>query len=143
MLFSKSCEYGLKATLFLAKNPDGSKTGIRQLADELEIPMPYLNKVLQILVKNGIISSSKGRNGGFYLTEYERKHPLIKVVQVIDGDAIFQHCGLGLKNCSSEQPCPLHNDIKAYRENLKLTLSINTIEMMSKNVALGITYLSR
>ena len=143
MLFSKSCEYGLKATLFLAKNHSGNKTGIKRLADELEIPMPYLNKVLQILVKNGLISSSKGRNGGFFLTEREVKQPLIKIVQAIDGDAIFKHCGLGLKTCSSEQPCPLHDDIKAYRENLELKLSINTIEMMSRDIAIGITFLSR
>jgi len=143
MFFSKSCEYALRATLFLAKNDDRKKIGVQHIAEELNVPMHYLNKVMQTLVKNNIVSSSKGRNGGFYLTDEEINLPLINVVHAIDGKDVFDQCGLGLKECSNEHPCPLHDDIKAYRENLKLALSENSIEVLSEGVSNGKTFLAR
>jgi Rrf2 family protein len=142
MFFSKSCEYALRATLFLARNRDQKKTGVQYIAEELNVPMHYLNKVMQTLVKNNIVSSSKGRNGGFYLTDEEINLPLINVVHAIDGKDVFDQCGLGLKECSNAHPCPLHDDIKAYRENLKLALSENSIEVLSEGVSDGKTFLA-
>jgi Rrf2 family protein len=124
MFFSKSCEYALRATMYLAKNNGMDKTGIHTIAKDLDLPLHYLSKVMQTLVKNNIISSVKGRNGGFYLNQNELNEPLMRVVQSIDGEDVFLKCGLGISNCSSKRPCPLHNDIKAYRENLQLALSI-------------------
>ena len=143
MFFSKSCEYALRATLYLAKNQGGQKVGIQTIADELDAPMHYLNKVMQTLVKQGIVSSSKGRNGGFYLTDHEVNQPLINVVHTLDGVDVFNRCGLGLKECSNEHPCPLHDDIKAYRENLKLALTENSIVSLSEGILAGDTFLSR
>lgn len=127
MFFSKSCEYALRATLYIAKNGNIQKVGIRVIAEDLDVPMHYLSKVMQILVKQKIISSVKGRNGGFYLTESEINKPLIRIVHAIDGEDIFRKCALGIKNCSSKQPCPLHYDIKDYRDNLMKALSSNSI----------------
>ena len=118
------------------------KTGVQYIAEELNVPMHYLNKVMQTLVKNNIVSSSKGRNGGFYLTDEEINLPLINVVHAIDGKDVFDQCGLGLKECSNAHPCPLHDDIKAYRENLKLALSENSIEVLSEGVSDGKTFLA-
>ncbi len=143
MFFSKSCEYALRATMFLAKNNGQEKIGIHSIAESLDVPKDYLSKVMQILVKQNVVSSIKGRNGGFYLNENEINAPLIRIVHAIDGEEIFLKCGLGIKNCSSKKPCPLHNDIKAYRENLSLALSSTSLKATVENNVNGITYLSR
>ena len=143
MFFSKSCEYALRATLFLAQNKSEEKLGISTIASKLDIPEAYLSKVMQTLVKHKIVSSSKGRNGGFYLSKNELNEPLVRIVHAIDGDDVFLKCGLGIKDCSSTKPCPLHNDIKAYRENLRLALSTNTINSMQSDLQNGLTFLRR
>ena len=127
MFFSKGCEYALRATMYLAQYDGNEKVGIHVIAKDLDVPMHYLSKVMQILVKNGVISSNKGRNGGFYLTESEVNEPLIRIVHAIDGVEVFRKCGLGIKDCSSKQPCPIHYDIKDYRDNLMKVLSNNSI----------------
>lgn len=127
MFFSKGCEYALRATIYLAKNGGTEKVGIHIIAKDLDVPMHYLSKVMQILVRNGVISSIKGRNGGFYLSESEVNEPLIRIVHAIDGMEVFRKCGLGIKDCNSKQPCPLHNDIKDYRDNLMKVLSNSSI----------------
>jgi len=139
MFFSKSCEYALRATMYLAKNAGMQKVGISVIAKDLDIPMFYLSKVMQNLVKHEIINSAKGRNGGFYLTDSEINKPLIRIVHAIDGEDIFKKCALGIKNCSSKQPCPLHNDIIEYRENLKGVLTESSIASTKE----GVTFLSK
>jgi Rrf2 family transcriptional regulator, iron-sulfur cluster assembly transcription factor len=143
MFFSKSCEYALRATMYLAKNAINKNIGIQIIAEDLNVPMHYLSKVMQTLVKHEIISSIKGRNGGFYLSENEVNKPLIRIVHAIDGEDVFRKCGLGISDCSNKRPCPLHNDIKAYRENLKLALSSNTIGSTRNGTTKGSTFLSR
>jgi Rrf2 family transcriptional regulator, iron-sulfur cluster assembly transcription factor len=143
MFFSKSCEYALRATMYLAKAKENERIGIKVIAKALNLPPDYLNKVMQQLVKSDLVSSVKGRNGGFYLTQNERNIPLIKIVHAIDGEVIFRKCGLGIDNCSSKKPCPLHNDIKAYRDNIKLALSNNSIGSTLHDLEAGITFLSR
>ena len=142
MFFSKSCEYALRATMFLAQEEEHN-VGIHTIAQKLDIPESYLSKVMQQLVKEGVVSSIKGRNGGFFLSSSEINEPLIRIVQAIDGPNVFLKCGLGIKDCSNTKPCPLHNDIKAYRENLKLALSNSSIKSTKKDIASGEFYLQR
>ena len=143
MFFSKSCEYALRSTMYLAKNASDKKIGIHTIASDLDIPVHYLSKVMQTLVKHNIVSSIKGRNGGFYLSENEINKPLIRIVHAIDGEEVFRKCGLGINDCNSDKPCPLHNDIKAYRENLRLALATKSLESSRKEALLGNTFLMR
>ena len=143
MFFSKSCEYALRATMYLAKAKANERIGIKVIAKDLSLPSDYLNKVMQSLVKHDLVSSVKGRNGGFFLTKSARNKPLLKIVDAIDGETIFLKCGLGIYNCSSKKPCTLHNDIRAYRDNLKLALSNNSIGSTHKDITSGVTFLSR
>ncbi len=127
MFFSKSCEYALRSILYLASKQSEKKTGIKIIAEELGIPSHFLGKIMQSLVKHNIVSSTKGKNGGFHLTEEELDLPLINVIHVIEGDDVFNKCGLGLKSCSNQHPCPIHNDIVNLRDKLKKILSERSI----------------
>ena len=143
-MISKKCKYALRAVLFLAvESTMEKKLNIRDVAERLKMPMPYLGKILQELVRKNIISSIKGPNGGFYLTESNLQIPLIKVVEVMDGLSFFETCGLGLEECSEARPCPIHDEFKKAREHLKNTFQTKTIEEMSADIKANHVFLVR
>ncbi len=141
-MFSKSCEYGIRAALYLAANSSSEKRiGIIPIADNLEIPSPFLGKILQKLAKEGVIHSAKGPNGGFYTTEEDIEKPMITVINVLDGPEVFTSCAAGLKQCSDEKPCPLHNDVKPFRDALRNSLTKKTIKVFADTLENDGTFL--
>lgn len=137
-MFSKSCEYGIRAIIYIAaENEKGKKVGIAEICENIEAPAHFTAKILQILSRNRIVNSQKGVNGGFYMDQYQRELKLIEIVTAIDGKAIFTGCGLGLKQCSESNPCPLHNKFKAIRNDLKKMLESTTIDELGKNLKKG------
>lgn len=109
-MFSKSCEYGMRATLLIAQQSlQGNKIGVKTISEEIGSPEAFTGKILQELTKNNIIRSIKGPYGGFLIgLEEMKKIKLCDVVKAIDGDKIFERCALGLKKCSESTPCHLH-----------------------------------
>lgn len=142
-MFSKSCEYALKAILHIASGSvNGTKMGIKEIAGELDLPQPYLSKILQILVKHNIIQSSKGRNGGFYLNESSSKIKIIYIIEKLDGLHQLTKCGLGLKECSNSHPCPIHEVYKPHREKLRAILEEKTINDLNKIILKGKAFIN-
>ncbi len=134
-MFSKSCKYAIRATLYLAVHSDESnKINATQMAVELDIPSHLLAKVLQQLSKSQLITSSKGPGGGFYLTPQNRNITIEKIVHSIDGPQVFDFCILGLAACSTENPCPLHIQVFGYRAGLKYQLENLTVNEMAERI---------
>lgn len=128
-IFSKSCEYGMRAVFYIARSThEGRKVGIKEIAENIKSPEPFLAKILQKLSKEGIVQSVKGPNGGFFLNEDNLKRPIADIVISIDGNNLLVGCGLGLDYCSEEKPCPLHHEFKDIR---------NQINNMLKNTSIG------
>ncbi|MFN8287979.1 MAG: Rrf2 family transcriptional regulator [Chitinophagales bacterium] len=143
MMFSKSCEYAIKAVLHICQyTRNGGRLGIKEIAEEIESPEPFTAKVLQELARKGIISSAKGPGGGFYIDPKAKPIPMMKVVEAIDGMGAFEKCGLGLKECSEDHPCPIHKEFKSYSARLKNLLTYKTVQEMAKSLAEGRTYIS-
>lgn len=141
-MFSKSCEYGIRAVLYIAANSSIDKRiGIIPIAEKLEIPSPFLGKILQKLAREGVIHSAKGPNGGFYTTEEDIEQPMINVIHTLDGPDVFTSCAAGLKECSDEKPCPLHDDIKPFRNALKNSLTSKTMKEFADTLENDGTYL--
>ncbi|WGH75493.1 Rrf2 family transcriptional regulator [Tenacibaculum tangerinum] len=128
-MFSKSCEYGLRATIFVAEQSvSDTKVGVKAIAAAIDSPEAFTGKILQILTKNNIIDSIKGPYGGFTIDKDNlKKIRLSDVVRVLDGDRIYTGCGLGLKQCSDNSPCPLHFKFVEIRDNLRKMLEGNTL----------------
>jgi Rrf2 family protein len=110
------------------------KLSMAEVAEELKIPKAFTGKILQELVKNQIISSVKGPNGGFYLTEENKQKPVIDIIHVVDGLDFFKKCGLGLSKCSDTKPCPFHEEFKKVREALNEMFTQSTISFLSKEI---------
>ena len=117
-MFSNSTKYAIRTVLFLAKNGDKKYT-VPELGTELDIPKPFLSKILQQLSKNGIISSTKGRGGGFFLDKSNLKKKMIDIIITIEGHNIFDKCVLGLPECSNKNPCWLHDDYSDFKNKME------------------------
>ncbi len=141
-MFSKACEYAMRAMIYIVrKTADGSKAGIKEIARFTDSPEPFVAKVLQTLSRQGLVSSSKGPHGGFYIDDKDRKIPLIEIVKAIDGDSLLLSCGLGFKNCSERKPCPIHFQYKRIREQMVEMLESNNIEDLADGLVKGETFL--
>ena len=104
-MFSKACEYGIRAMLHIARTSKvGTRVGIRDIAKAIDSPEPFMAKILQDLSRKGLVLSIKGPNGGFYMNEVHQKISLAEIVTAIDGDQLFNGCGLGLKACNEKKP---------------------------------------
>ena len=143
-VFSKTCEYAIRSVFFIAhRTASGNKVGIKEIANGIDSPEHFLAKILQDLSRKGIVQSAKGPNGGFYMEETALKRPLADVVEAVDGKSIFTGCGLGLAYCSETNPCPLHHEFKAIRNQLRDLLEQTMIKDFSENLNLGITSLKK
>lgn len=142
-MFSKSCEYAIRASIFIATHccKDG-KVGLKEIANEIDSPIAFTAKILQVLVKNNIIKSSKGVGGGFMISKDELKSiKLSDIVMAIDGDSVFLRCGLGLSNCSEDHPCPVHDKFKFVKKDLIYMLENTNLEELSLGIKKGQTFL--
>ena len=141
-MFSKACEYGIRATVYIASEANEiRKVGIPEICEHIEAPLHFTAKILQALSRRHIISSQKGLNGGFFLDENQKKKPLKEIVEAIDGTNIFIGCGLGLKQCSETKPCPIHNQFKEIRSKLTVMMESTTIETLAQKLKNGETVL--
>ena len=99
-MLSNSCRYGIRAVIYIASQPsEKGKTGIKQISKDLNLPTPFLAKILQQLAKQKILSSSKGPHGGFSLLKDPRKITLLDIVKTIDGKDIFTNCVMHNSTC--------------------------------------------
>ena len=141
-MLSLSCKAGIKAVIFLGSRfESGDKSGIKEISKHINENEHTVGKILQKLVKNNIIKSVKGPNGGFYITQKQKSQPIINIVEAIDGKDVFKQCGLGLTKCSESRPCPFHNDFKPVRELFKNMCIEKKVSDLYQNVNNGLSYL--
>lgn len=132
-MFSKACEYGIRSCIYIAKESLlETKISLKEVAKAIESPPAYTSKILQLLSRNSIINSEKGPTGGFFMNENQlNTFTLSSIVAAIDGDSIYTGCGLGLKNCNELKPCPLHNQFKSVRNELRNMLETTLIKELA------------
>ena len=141
-MLSLTCKTAIKAVIYLAsKFESGEKAGIKEIAEFIDASQHTVGKMLQTLVKENIINSSKGPNGGFYITTKQKNQPIINAINAIDGKEVFNECGLGLSKCSATHPCPMHNDYKKIRDQFKVICQQNTVADLCETVNDGLAYL--
>ncbi|MBK9981754.1 MAG: Rrf2 family transcriptional regulator [Saprospiraceae bacterium] len=127
-MFSKTCEYGIKAMIFVAqKSKDGSRVGIKEIAKGTDAPEHFIAKIMQELSRKKLVHSIKGPNGGFYFDKSDLKTSLADIVKALDGNAIYTDCALGLKTCNAKKPCPVHHQFQDIKKNLIKMIEENTI----------------
>ena len=142
-MLSLTCKTAIKAALYLSsRTPADQKPGIREIAKAINANEHTVGKLLQTLVKNNVINSTKGPSGGFYISKEQLSQPLMAIVEAIDGDALFTECGLGLSKCSALHPCPIHNEYQEGRKLLEKLFKTNKISDLRGIVSKGAAYLT-
>ena len=131
MIFSRPCEYAIRALTHMAASP-AEITSALEIAKAEDVPLPVLSKVLQELVRKGLLESRRGPGGGFRLSRRPELIMLRDIVAAIDGLDHFMDCVAGLKVCSEEAPCPLHNTWKGMRTQILTSLETTTLTQMSQ-----------
>lgn len=141
-MLSLTCKTAIKAVVYLAsKFESGERDGIRGIAEFIGASEHTVGKMLQTLVKEGVINSVKGPRGGFFITAKQMNQPVIRIVEAIDGKEVFKQCGLGLSRCSSTHPCPLHDDYKEVRDRFEKMCREKKVSDLCAPVASGLAYL--
>ena len=141
-MLSLTCKTAIKAVIYLAsKFESEEKSGIKEIAEYINASEHTVGKVLQTLVKKGVINSLKGPTGGFFITARQINQPIINIVISIDGKDVFNQCGLGLSKCSATYPCPIHDDYKAVRDLFEKMCRQKNVKDLCDPVNSGVAYL--
>ena len=119
MMLSRASKYAILSTLFLCEHSSvDNKISVKVIAESIDVPNPFLAKLFQQLVRGKIISSTKGPNGGFYLSEENSKKNVCDIIENIDGLNKLNECFLGLNECDSKNPCPVHFIVEPFKNNI-------------------------
>lgn len=118
-MLSNTCKYAIRAVIYLAYHfEEGKKIGIKQISDQLDIPTPFLGKILQSLVKKKLLVSTKGPNGGFALGTKGHNISLYDIVVAVDGDDMFHNCLIGNHPCQQgNTTCSVHDSYYVLRND--------------------------
>lgn len=144
-MFSKACQYGIKASVYIAQqSADGKRVSLKDIAENIDTPVAFTAKILHLLAKDNILSSMKGPTGGFYLQPGKSQEvKLSDIVSSIDGDDIYKGCALGFNTCDATRPCPMHHKFIDIRNDLKSMLENTSLYELAHDLVEEPTFLKR
>ncbi|MBK6936501.1 MAG: Rrf2 family transcriptional regulator [Chitinophagaceae bacterium] len=141
-MLSLTCKTAIKAVVYLAsKYQSGQKAGIKEIAEFIDASEHTVGKMLQVLVKESVINSTKGPNGGFFISLKQMNQPIINIVESVDGKEVFRQYNLKFNKCSSSHPCPIHNDYKSVRDLFEKMCREKNVIDLCEPVNSGLAYL--
>jgi Rrf2 family protein len=132
LIFSRSCQYAIRAVIYLSREQNGRSIHVREISDALKIPHHFLGKILQILTRDGIVSSAKGSNGGFRLGKPAGEIRLMEIVHSVDGPSSMDKCILGFPECVEDDPCPLHDGWRESKAIIMRMLSETRVDELAE-----------
>jgi len=131
MVFSKSFGYALRGILYVAVMSEKKKrVQLDEIAESLRIPRHFLGKIMKRLVKYGVLDSVKGPYGGFSINKTTMDIPIIRIVEITGESEKYKMCALGMHQCDSTHPCPLHDKIDAIKREWIRIMSENAIGIL-------------
>ena len=134
MILSKSFGYALRGILYVATMQDEKRNvQVDEIANTLSVPKHFLGKIMQQVVKAGLLKSTKGPYGGFTITNSTLTSPLIDLINITDGMDQFRFCVLKLRTCNGTNPCPLHYEMEEIRGKYLMVFKETTIGDLLKD----------
>lgn len=134
-MFNKETEYALRGLIYIKlQNIRNHRPGTAEVSREIEAPPFFTAKILQRLVRHGFLESLKGKNGGFYFDPEKPDLPLKSLISATEGDRSFSGCGIGMKHCDENNPCPLHEKYAPIRDSINKLVSGETVQSLAEKV---------
>jgi len=137
MILSRTSQYAIQALIFVATQPRGVPVLIRTIAEHLDVPLPYLAKIMQNLSRGKLIDSFRGRQGGVCLCEGGENTDLMQILTLIEGPGLTENCVLGLKVCKDETACPMHTQWQPIKSRIVKLLTRQTLGKLAAAVQSG------
>lgn len=138
-MLSNTCKYALRALIYLGKfSEEDKRIGIKKISEDLGLSSPFLGKILQNLVKQKLLISTKGPNGGFSLARAATEISLWDIVIKVDGEEFFTNCLISLEPCKTHDPtkplCPVHNQYEKLRTEICGFYKETSLELISQDI---------
>lgn len=138
-MLSNTCKYALRALIYLGKfSEDDKRIGIKKISEDLGLSSPFLGKILQNLVKQKLLVSTKGPNGGFSLARDASEITLWNIVTKVDGEEFFSNCLISLEPCithdSNKPLCPVHSQYDKLRKEIEAFYNETSLEVISADI---------
>ncbi|HPF52791.1 MAG TPA: Rrf2 family transcriptional regulator [Draconibacterium sp.] len=138
-MLSNTCKYALRALIYLGKfSKEDKRIGIKKISEDLHLSSPFLGKILQSLVKQKLLVSTKGPNGGFSLAKKASDISLWEIVTKVDGEEFFTNCLISLEPCKSHDPskplCPVHSQYEMLRKEIRSFYQETTLEVIGQDI---------
>ena len=124
-MLSQTVEYALRAVTFMATSPKAAHT-VDRIAEATHVPVAYLAKVMQQLVRGRIVASRRGVGGGFMLVKQPEKLRILEVVQAVDPIQRITTCPLGIA-AHGKKLCPLHRRLDNALAEMERAFSASTL----------------
>lgn len=137
MLYSKTCEYAIRALAYMAsKETAGIYTSTDEVKKTTHIPGPYLSKVFGVLVRKEILIARQGPGGGVAFARSPKEISLLDVIASIETtELIEKQCIMGLSECNAKHACPMHDEWGEMKR--KMVNKLSRISIFDVSQALG------
>lgn len=144
-MFSKTCEYAFRATVVVATaSKNGERLTLADIAERTAAPTAFTAKVLQDLVRAGVLTSRRGPNGGFDLPPLAARKVNLRMIMAAVGDGdLDTTCVMGLRECRASEPCPLHYEFVKVKNELARVLDSTYVHGLVDALNNGTTHLKR
>jgi Rrf2 family protein len=128
---SKKADYALMAMKHLARNMGAPSASAREIAEQYDIPIELMAKVLQRLVRTGLLISTQGTRGGYTLSRPSAAISIADVIQAIDGPFTVTACSTENSGCEQYSKCNIRDPLWQIKERIVATLGTVTIAEMA------------
>jgi Rrf2 family protein len=130
---TKKADYGLMAMKHMAEHPQPGAWSTKDLAEAYRIPQELLAKILQRLVKAGLLKSQHGTNGGYVLARDPAAITAFEVIRAIDGPLFITSCVTVRGNCVQHEHCTIKEPMRKVNQSIEEVLRRITISEMAED----------
>jgi Rrf2 family protein len=130
---SKKADYALMAMRHLALRGDRGSSSAREIAEQYGIPIELMAKVLQRLVRRGLLASHQGTRGGYQLARVPARISVADVIQAIDGPVTVTACVTDEGACDQFSKCSVRDPLWRVRERIVAALDECTIAELASD----------
>ncbi len=125
---SKITDYGIVLLAHLAKRAPGLGTqatshNARELASEVDLPVPVVSKILKSLTRAGVLESHRGAKGGYSLARRPEDLSVVEMITALDGPVALTQCNMGTEVCEHEGSCAVRNPWQVINQVVRYSLS--------------------
>ena len=131
---SKKADYALMAMKHLALRPPNSSLSAREIAEEFNIPLELMAKVLQRLARQGLLSSHQGTRGGYHLARSAEAISVAQVIQAIDGPVTVTACSTGDDLCHQYSRCNVRDPLARIKDRILQALHTVSLSELARDV---------